>query len=128
LRQERLAVQLIKQIDLIFKEFKLPLYLLPYRVVAVSSESGLIETVTNAITLDSLKGIMGPNSTLMDYFRLMYGSEQKRAFRRARENFISSMAAYSLVCYILQIKDRHGGNIMIDADGYVVRMFGLQCL
>jgi len=127
LRQEKLAVQLIDQIFNIFVEFKLPLFIHPYKVVATSSEDGMIETVTNAMTLDSIKQMMNPNATLLDYFRLLYGSEGSRAFKIARENFVQSMAAYSLVCYILQIKDRHNGNIMLDADGHIIHIdFGFM--
>lgn len=32
----------------------------------------MIETVTNAMTLDSIKQLLGPNATLVDYFRLLY--------------------------------------------------------
>jgi len=127
LRQEKLAVQLIEQIYSIFMEFKLTLFIHPYKVLATSSEDGMIETVTNAMTLDSIKQMMNPNSTLLDYFRLLYGSEGSRAFKVARENFVQSMAAYSLVCYILQIKDRHNGNIMLDAEGHIIHIdFGFM--
>ena len=32
------------------------------------------------------------------------------------------MAGYSVVCYILQVKDRHNGNIMIDGEGHIVHV------
>ena len=35
-------------------------------------QDGMIETVTNAMTLDSIKQCMKPNATLLDYFRLLY--------------------------------------------------------
>jgi len=32
-------------------------------------------------------------------------------------NFVSTLAGYSLITYLLQVKDRHNGNIMIRRDG-----------
>jgi phosphatidylinositol 4-kinase B len=69
---------------------------------------------------------MPAGSSLPDWFfkRWPRGTPQ---CHRAQRNFCESLAAYSLITYILQVKDRHNGNLLIDADGHVVHIdFGFM--
>ncbi len=55
LRQELLAVQLIKRLDSIFKAANLSLWLYPYEIMITSNNSGYLEVIPNTISIDGLK-------------------------------------------------------------------------
>eukprot|EP01118_Nematostelium_gracile_P016917 TRINITY_DN70_c0_g1_i1.p1 TRINITY_DN70_c0_g1~~TRINITY_DN70_c0_g1_i1.p1 ORF type:complete len:606 (+),score=122.79 TRINITY_DN70_c0_g1_i1:111-1928(+) len=122
LRQEQLAMQLIKTLRDIFVKSELSLWLAVYQVVAVSSTSGFMETIKDAVSLDTLKKRLPNMQNLLDYFKSVYGAPSSMSFLQAQRNFVESLAGYSLVCYLLQIKDRHNGNILIDKQGHIIHI------
>src|SRR3990167_1449358 len=130
-RQEYLAIQLIHQFKNIFSESGLPIYIRPYRILINSSTSGIIETITDSISIDGLKKFYATEEkasvTIIEHFRKFYGDENSTEFKNAAKNFAESLAGYSLICYFLQIKDRHNGNIMIDSEGHLIHIdFGFM--
>jgi phosphatidylinositol kinase/protein kinase (PI-3 family) len=44
------------------------------------------------------------------------------SFETAQENFLKSLVGYSLVCYVLQIKDRHNANLLLDRLGHIMHI------
>ena len=38
------------------------------------------------------------------------------------KKFINTLVAYCLVTYLLQVKDRHNGNILIRRDGSIIHI------
>ncbi|KAI5120463.1 hypothetical protein M0805_006483 [Coniferiporia weirii] len=119
-RQDVLALQVIAMFKNIFTSVGLNLYLFPYRVTATGPGCGVIDVVPNATSRDEMG--RAKINDLLGFFTAKYGGEDTIAFQRARLNFIQSMAAYSVACYILQIKDRHNGNIMIDGEGHIIHI------
>ncbi|XP_052196244.1 phosphatidylinositol 4-kinase beta 1 [Diospyros lotus] len=125
-RQEHLAVQLISHFYDIFQEAGLPLWLRPYEVLVTSSYTALIETIPDTASIHSIKSRFPNITSLRDFFAAKY-QENSPSFKLAQRNFVESMAGYSLVCYLLQVKDRHNGNLLLDEEGHIIHIdFGFM--
>ena len=122
LRQEQLASQLIFKMASILASEKVPVWVYPYEIIALTDRGGIIEAIPDTISLDSLKRNDPNYSGLRDFFSLHYGEEGSDDLADAKANFIESLAAYSIICYLLQIKDRHNGNILIDNQGHIIHI------
>ncbi|KAF5391320.1 hypothetical protein D9757_001874 [Collybiopsis confluens] len=136
LRQEQLAVQLIHEFQRIWEEENCQCWVRYFRILITGGSSGLVETITDAVSIHSIKkseyarriaeGRLG-HVTLFDHFKSTYGDPSSAKFARAQRNFAKSLAGYSIVTYLLQIKDRHNGNILLDRDGHLIHIdFGFM--
>ncbi|XP_038018034.1 phosphatidylinositol 4-kinase beta isoform X3 [Motacilla alba alba] len=120
LRQELLAFQVLKQLQSIWEQERVPLWIRPYKILVISADSGMIEPVLSAVSLHQVK--KQSQLSLLDYFLQEHGSRNSESFLSAQRNFVRSCAGYSLVCYLLQVKDRHNGNILLDAEGHIIHI------
>ncbi|BGP37895.1 Phosphatidylinositol 4-kinase stt4 [Rhodotorula kratochvilovae] len=119
-RQDVLALQIIAMHKNIFNSLGLDLLVTPYRVTATGPGCGVIDVIPNATSRDEMG--RAKINDLQSFFVMKYGPIESPEFQKARNNFVQSMAAYSLLCYIVQIKDRHNGNIMIDGRGCITHI------
>lgn len=132
LRQEAFACQVIQAMAQIWTNERVDVWVKRMKILITSANTGLVETITNAMSVHSIKKALtkkmvedgdlsdnGGIATLRDHYLRTFGDPDGFKFKRAQDNFACSLAAYSVICYILQIKDRHNGNIMIDNEGHV---------
>jgi len=122
LRQEVFVMQMIKYFIRIFEAEKVDVWLLAYTIMSTSQTTGLIQLIPNAQSLDGMKKSDYWPGTLRGYFEKTFGPTSSDTFKNAVNAYISSMAGYSVACYILAIKDRHNGNIMMDNKGRIIHI------
>ncbi|KAA8893022.1 phosphatidylinositol 4-kinase-like protein PIK1 [Sphaerosporella brunnea] len=139
LRQEAFACQLIHVCSGIWERAQVPVWLKRMRILVTGESSGLIETITNGTSLHSLKRSLtiasinsghnprGRIASLKDHFVKTFGAEDTPTYTAAVDAFVRSLAAYSVICHILQLKDRHNGNVLIDNQGHIIHIdFGFM--
>lgn len=119
-RQDVLALQVISLLKDIFQAIGLNLYLFPYGVLPTGPGRGIIEVVPNTRS----RSQMGETNDggLYEIFQQEYGPVGSLGFEAARENFLISSAGYAVACLLLQPKDRHNGNLLIDNAGRLVHI------
>lgn len=134
LRQEAFACQLIHVCHKIWELAETPVWVKRMRILVTGESSGLIETITNGVSLHSLKRSLtlatiesGQNpkrrvATLKDHFIKTFGATDSDGYLAAVDAFKRSLAAYSIISYVLQLKDRHNGNVLIDNEGHIIHI------
>lgn len=144
IRREALVMQIISKLNEWF-ELEIPEanrpHMRPYTIMCVGGDAGLVECLSDAKSIDEVKKRTDNFESLRDYFERAYGpptthsvhyqnSQTGRvpaktkalSFEQAQDNFLRSLVGYSLVCYILQIKDRHNANILLDREGNIMHI------
>lgn len=70
---------------------------------------GIIEFLKDTLTIDQLRKKEGS-------FEFIRTDPIKLT------NFLNTLVGYSLVTYLIQVKDRHNGNIMVRRDGSIIHI------
>ncbi|EWC46982.1 hypothetical protein DRE_03744 [Drechslerella stenobrocha 248] len=134
LRQEMFACQLIEFCGRVWENANVDVWVRRMRILVTGESSGLIETITNGVSLHSLKRSLtlasmaagknprGKFATLKDHWQKTFGETDSKPYKDALDAFTKSLAAYSIICYILQLKDRHNGNILVDNEGHIIHI------
>lgn len=120
-RQELLALQLVRTFAEIFREAKVGCWIRDFDILTTNSHSALIEAVTDAPSIHALKSRSPRGTTLRSHFERKFGVGTPQ-FREAQANFVESLAGYSVLTYLLQVKDRHNGNILMHEDGHLIHI------
>jgi len=119
-RQDQLLLQLLRLMDEHFQSLSLDFCLTPYRVLATSTTTGLLEFVTGAMPLDPIKG------NILGWLADRPGNRDDQGLKGVRldvvERYTRSCAGYCVWTYILGVGDRHLDNIMITPDGRLIHI------
>ena len=135
LRQEELACQVIHEMAKIWKECDLDIWVYYFKILSTSDKGGLIETVKDSISIHSIKkhayssklNDPGKFYPLNSHFIKQFGTSDTLQYKSAQDCFMRSLVGYCLVTYILQVKDRHNGNLLLDKSGHMIHIdFGFM--
>uniref|UniRef100_A0A8C6UX04 Phosphatidylinositol 4,5-bisphosphate 3-kinase catalytic subunit beta isoform n=1 Tax=Neogobius melanostomus TaxID=47308 RepID=A0A8C6UX04_9GOBI len=122
LRQDMLTLQILRLMDLLWKEANLDLRIVPYGCLATGDRAGLIEVVSSADTIANIQ-LTSSNVAAAAAFNkdalLNWLKERNSgdALDHAIEEFTLSCAGYCVATYVLGIGDRHSDNIMVRSTG-----------
>jgi len=110
-RKDQIVLNVIKLMDTIIqRELKYDLKVLTYRVIPTSSSDGLIEMVPNAKTLFEILKTSRIHQHLVNH-------NGERQVDDVLTTYMRSLAAWTVITYLLGVGDRHMDNIMITHSG-----------
>nr|XP_019934575.1 PREDICTED: phosphatidylinositol 4-phosphate 3-kinase C2 domain-containing subunit alpha [Paralichthys olivaceus]XP_019934576.1 PREDICTED: phosphatidylinositol 4-phosphate 3-kinase C2 domain-containing subunit alpha [Paralichthys olivaceus] len=122
LRQDMLALQMIRIMDRIWLQEGLDLRIVNFKCISTGKDKGMVELVPSSDTLRKIQveyGVTGSfkDKPLAEWLRKYNPAEDE--YDKASENFIYSCAGCCVATYILGICDRHNDNIMLRSTGHM---------
>ncbi|NXY85184.1 P3C2A kinase, partial [Alcedo cyanopectus] len=122
LRQDMLALQMIKIMDKIWLQEGLDLRMVLFKCLSTGKDRGMVELVPASDTLRKIQveyGVTGSfkDKPLAEWLRKYNPTEEE--YEKASENFIYSCAGCCVATYVLGICDRHNDNIMLRNTGHM---------
>ncbi|XP_042669222.1 phosphatidylinositol 4-phosphate 3-kinase C2 domain-containing subunit alpha isoform X1 [Centrocercus urophasianus] len=122
LRQDMLALQMIKIMDKIWLQEGLDLRMVIFKCLSTGKDRGMVELVPASETLRKIQveyGVTGSfkDKPLAEWLRKYNPTEEE--YEKASENFIYSCAGCCVATYVLGICDRHNDNIMLRNTGHM---------
>jgi hypothetical protein len=113
-RRDRMVMSLVRICDRILRSHGLHLDIVTYRVLPTGIKGGLIEIVPKAETIHNLVYLSGNN--IQNFILELSDNEQVGV---VRQRFINSLAAYSVITYLIGVGDRHLDNVMVTRSGQI---------
>uniref|UniRef100_A0A3B5KZZ0 Phosphatidylinositol 4-phosphate 3-kinase C2 domain-containing subunit alpha n=1 Tax=Xiphophorus couchianus TaxID=32473 RepID=A0A3B5KZZ0_9TELE len=122
LRQDMLALQMIRIMDRIWLQEGLDLRIVNFKCISTGQDKGMVELVPFSDTLRKIQveyGVTGSfkDKPLAEWLRKYNPAEDE--YEKASENFIYSCAGCCVATYVLGICDRHNDNIMLRSTGHM---------
>jgi len=92
--------------------------------MCTGEDEGILECVPDTVSLSEAKERYqkAGYGSLLSFFKAAYGEPNTAGFREAQDRFLKSLVGYSLLCYMLQVKDRHNANILLSRDGAIIHI------
>ena len=112
------AIFLLSQFEKILREYQVNIWLNPISINSYYYNGGSVEVIPNSNSIHEIKSF-GSLKCLTSLPEKKFGKQRQK---KSIENFIESIAGYSLFCYILQIKDRHNANILLNKDNRIIHV------
>ena len=81
IQQEKFASFLMETFLNIFQEAKVNCWLRPFTILATSPIGGIVETITNAVSIDKLKKSYPEMESLRTYYVKTFGSVKSKSFK-----------------------------------------------
>ena len=119
LRQDQLVIQIISLINSLLLADNLDLKLTPYRILATSPSSGIVQFINPSIAISAISSSRTHRGSVLSYLR-SHNPDTTGPYgvrKEVLDTYIKSCAGYCVITYILGVGDRHLDNLLLSPNG-----------